>query len=143
MLMKPILALSLVSSTCFGVLRLLKDIENFKKDILTFLLPPPQPSQDLKHPSTQIPALQHFDVSNQIWEPVPNQNSHSQFQELQQDYDQQTTSFKPKVPPSTEQTLYREDLLNIKRKFHDKKQRLGSGNCIGNVLFSTHGQVRD
>ena len=32
MLMKPILALSLLSSTCFGVLRLLKDIENFKKE---------------------------------------------------------------------------------------------------------------
>ena len=138
MLMKPILALSLLSSTCFGVLRLLKDIENFKKDILTFLLPPPQPSQDFKYPSTQRPALQHFDVSNQIWEPVPNQNSHSQFQELQQDYDHQTTSFKPEVPPSTDRTLYREDLLNIKRKFHDKKQRLGAGDCIGNKFCSQH-----
>ena len=139
MLMKPILALSLLSSsTCFGVLRLLKDIENFKKDILTFLLPPPQPSQDLKYPSTQRPALQHFDVSNQIWEPVPNQNSHSQFQELQQDYEQTTTSLNPEVPPSTDRTLYREDLLNIKRKFHDKKQRLGAGDCIGNKFCSQH-----
>merc|ERR1719333_866778 len=121
--MKPFLVLSLLSSTCFGVFRLLKDIENFKKDILTFLLSPPQPSQDLKYPSSQRPAIQHFDVSNQSWEPVPNQNSHSQFQELQQDYEQ-TTSLNPEVPPSTDRTLYREDLLNIKRKFHDKKQRL-------------------
>ena len=139
--LKPILVLSLMLySTCFGAIRLLKDIENFKKDILTFLLPPPLPSQDLKYPPTQRPdtAIQHpgcFDVSNQGWEPVTNPNSLPQIQELQQDYDQQITTFKPEVSTSADRTLYREDLLN-KRKLHDKTQRMGSGNCIGNKFCS-------
>ena len=142
MFLKPILALSLMLySTGFGALRLLRDIENFKKDILTFLLPPPPPSQDLKYPPTQRPdtTIQHSgccgDVSNQGWKPVPNKNSHPQNEELQQDYDQQITTFKPEVSTSTDRTLYREDLLN-KRNLHDKKQRMGSGNCIGNKFCS-------
>ena len=66
---------------------------------------------------------------------MPNKNSHPQNEELQQDYDQQITTFKPEVSTSADRTLYREDLLN-KRNLHDKKQRMGSGNCIGNKYCS-------
>ena len=140
MFVKQIYALGLLYSTCFGAIRFLQDIEHFKKDLLTFLLPP-RPSQDLIHhlSSTHLPHTEpdYLELENQGWEQVTNQNSH-QFQEVQYfikpqpDIPEETTTSKPTLPTTaTDKTLYREDVLN-KGKLHDKKQRVDSGNCVGN-----------
>ena len=142
MFVKQIYAFGLLYSTRFGALRLLQDIGHFKKDLLTFLLPP-RPSQDLTPhllaTSTHGPHSEpdYLDLENQGWEPVTNQNSH-QFQEVQHfikpqpDYPKETTTTEPTLPTTaTDKTLYREDVLN-KGKLHDKKQRVDSGNCVGN-----------
>ena len=140
MFIKQIYALSLLNSTCFGALTLLQDLGNFKKDLLTFLLPP-RPSQDLTHPSTHRPnpdaAPDYPKLDYQSWEPATNQNSQHQFQEVedfikpQPDDPQQATTLKPAQPTEADKTLYREDVLN-NGKLHDKKQRIDSGNCVGN-----------
>ena len=138
MFIKQIYALGLLNSTCFGALTLIHDIRKLKKDLLSFLLPP-QPYQDLTHPSTHRPnaAPDYPELDYQSWEPVTNQNSQHQFQEVQDfikpkpDEPQQATTFKPALPTESNKTLYREDVLNNGR-LHDKKQRVDSGNCVGN-----------
>merc|ERR1712004_460467 len=138
MFIKQIFALGMLNSTCFGALTLLRDIGNFKKDLLTFLLPP-RPSQDLTHPSTHKPdtAPDYPELDYQSWEPVTNQNGHHQFQEIQDfikpqpDDSQQATTSKPALSTEADKTLYREDVLN-NGKLHDKKQRVDSGYCVGN-----------
>ena len=140
MFVKQIYTLGLLYSSGFGALRLLQDVGNFKKDLLAFFLPP-RPSQDLTHlpSSTHRPHIEqlYLELENQGWEPVTNQNSH-QFQEVQHfikpqpDYPVETITFKPTSPTTeTDKTLYREDVLN-RGKLHEKKQRLDSGNCVGN-----------
>ena len=50
----------------------------------------------------------------------------------QPDYPEETTASEPTLPTTaTDKTLYREDVLN-RGKLHDKKQRVDSGNCVGN-----------
>ena len=145
MFVKQIFTLGLLYSSCFGALRLLQDVGNFKKDLLTFLLPP-RPSQDLTHHSTHGPntSPDSLELEYQGWEPVTNQNNH-QFHEVQHfikpqpDYPQitTTTTSEPTLPSTaTDKTLYREDVLN-RGKWHDKKQRLESGNCVGNKFCRT------
>ena len=159
MLVKQIYIFGFLSTTCFGALRLLNDIGNFKRDLITFLLPP-SPSQDLKHPSTQRPDTgtghtdsPHFcrdrfssnclNLENDGWRPMTDTSSQHQYQEVQEfirpkpDLPQQTTTPQSTLSSEAEEekTLYREDLLN-RGKLHDKKQRVGSGNCIGNEFCS-------
>lgn len=144
MFVKQIYTLGLLYSSCFGALRLLQDVGNFKKDLLALLLPP-RLSQDITHQlfSTQRPHTEpdYLELEYQGWEPMTDENGpHHEFQEVQHfikpqpDYPQQTTTSEPTFPTTataTAKTLYREDVLN-KGRLHDKKQRVDSGNCVGN-----------
>ena len=165
MYMKQIFVFSMLYTTSFGALKLLKDLENFKRDLLKFIINTP-PTSPRPHPTTEefdwpilcwnIQQLSQSPIprecrnlSNQDYETMINPIHHQQqFEEVsnfvkptvQQPDDSylhpSTTTLRP--VKTTNPTLFREDLLN-RGRFHDKKQREDSGNCVGNN-FCPHTQ---
>merc|ERR1712061_10215 len=163
MYIKPIFVFSMLYTTSFGALKLLKDLENFKRDLLKFIIPTPEGLSPSLRPH---PTTEEFDWPILCWNiqqlsqaPIPREcrnllnqdhetvispiHHHQQFEEVsnlvkptvQQPDNSYLHSSTLRSVETTNPTLFREDLLN-RGRFHDKKQREDSGNCVGNNLCS-------